>query len=90
MPKWVCEPIILPENYTWQDLEDAKLTRLNHGWRKVTTREEVMSRTDLSNKCGSCKYFQQFEGKTYGTCGAGCLTAFRSKRCCTRYERSEE
>ena len=60
MVKYVTDPIILPDDYSWQDLEEAKLSAK---WRKVISKEEIQSRTDLSGKCGSCKHFIPFEGK---------------------------
>lgn len=67
MVKFITDPIYLPDNYTWADLEDAKLSAK---WRKVTGREEIMERTDLKNKCGSCEFFNPLGGtlKCYGNC----------------------
>lgn len=87
MNKWVCDPIILPDGYTWQDLEDAKLSAK---WRKVVTNEDRMKRTDLTDKCGSCKYYKPYVGKQGGTsrgeCAIGTCPTYRTRRKCKKYE----
>ena len=47
--------ITVSDNATWQEIEDAKLSA---SWRVITGREALMQKTDLTNKCGSCKYFK--------------------------------
>lgn len=91
MQKYVCDPIILPDNHTWQDLEDAKLSA---DWRRVVTRDEMMSKTDLSDKCGSCKYFRLYEGtknRVYGCCDKG-FKGYRRRTNpkCKQYEELEQ
>ena len=51
--------IELPDNATWEDIEDAKITADRNGWKREHTisQQERMLKTDLEGKCGSCKYF---------------------------------
>lgn len=90
MIKYIADPIYLPDNYAWGDLEDAKLSAK---WRKVTTQEERMKKTDLTNKCGSCKHFIPKSvawSSCYGGCDAGHPYGQRTRPACKNYERSEE
>ena len=88
MIKYVTDPIILPDNHTYQDLEDAKLSAK---WRRVVTREDVIARTDLSGKCGSCKAFRQYEHGCMGNCAKHNWYSPRprSTKACTLYEPKE-
>lgn len=87
MKKWISDPIILPDDYTWQDLEDAKLSAK---WRQVVSNEERMKNTDLTDKCGSCKYFKPKIGKKEGTSKGDCEMSmcpiYRTRRKCKKYE----
>lgn len=87
MAKYITDPIILPDDHSWQDLEDAKLSAK---WRKVKSREEIQSRTDLSGKCGSCKHFIPYRGKLCcrGDCDKG-RAGFRQRctKACKLYEK---
>ena len=53
--------------------------------------EQMKSKTDLRNKCGSCIYFNLFaEGGTYGKCKAGHTCKPRSSHACKLYERKRD
>ena len=58
--KLVAEPIYLPDDAGYAAIEDAKLSAK---WHTVKSREERMRDTDLTGKCGSCKYFSTLPGK---------------------------
>ena len=82
--------IEVPENYSWQQIEDAKLKA---PWHKVVTVDDRMRRTNLEGKCGSCKHFVPITlalstSKSYGNCLNG-RTGFRQRSCkgCKAYER---
>ena len=53
--KLVADPIILPDDASWQDIEDAKLSAK---WHEIKSLEYLMSLTNLDGKCGSCKNFK--------------------------------
>lgn len=64
-------------------------------WRvKVSKQEqieEIMSHTDLTNKCGSCQYYRPFlYGAQYGECLKGRKCGARTRRACKEYERKSE
>lgn len=64
-------------------------------WRRIYSREDRMKRTDLTDKCGSCKHFcpvyRKFIGGTdslcYGTCAKGRADRTRTTPICKDYER---
>lgn len=67
MKKLVAE-IYVPDNASWQDIEDAKLKAQ---WRVIESRESIMLQTNLDGKCGSCKWFCLKKGayiKSRGDC----------------------
>ena len=80
--------IEVPENASWQTIEDAKIKA---PWHKVVTKDDRMKRTDLCNKCGSCKYFvpiKFFNSKSCGNCLKGYTGSRpRSQKACKAYER---
>lgn len=83
--------IEVPENACWQAIEDAKLKAK---WHKVVSVDDRMRRTDLANKCGSCKHFTPkpfFNSKCYGECGLG-RKGYRQRSCkaCRAYERKDD
>lgn len=85
--KLIADPIYLPDNANWQTIEDAKA---NAKWHKVISKEELQARTDLTGKCGSCKFFKPYDGKY--KCRGDCMNGrvgFR-QRCspaCKGYEK---
>lgn len=83
--------IELPDNASWQTIEDAKLSAK---WHRVKARTDILKDTDLCNKCGSCKFFELTpckRNKTYGICHKGYVSPrSRSIKACTQYERSKK
>lgn len=59
-------------------------------WKESSSIDEIMKKTDLKNKCGSCKYFiskPDLNSKCYGECAKGRHGyKQRSNRACTLYE----
>lgn len=58
-------------------------------------REEMMSKTDLRGKCGSCIYFQPekwYDGEPscYGKCLKGRAYRQRTVKACKKYERKTD
>jgi hypothetical protein len=47
MVKFITDPIYLPDNFTWADLEDAKLSAK---WRRVKNMDDIIRKTDLTKK----------------------------------------
>lgn len=90
--KYVAE-IEVPDGVDWQTLEDAKLCAK---WRRVYSLHDRMSRTDLTDKCGSCKYFVLYKDKVAGShCTGECIARFtnfkyRTTPKCKCYERRED
>lgn len=88
--KLVAEPITLPDNASWQDIEDAKLSAK---WHEVKSREYLMSLTNLDGKCGSCKNFKYCKDNVHGFCRKKYeLANYRARynRACKEYERKED
>lgn len=81
----------VPDNADYLTIEDAKLSAK---WkiRKYKTIDERTAETDLSNKCGSCKYFKPREGKYKyrGDCEMG-RVGFRMRTLprCSAYEKKK-
>jgi len=67
----------------------AKAARDESMWTYVQTKDELKRQTNLEYKCGSCKFFRQFENSTCGKCDAGRVWGERTRKACTRYERIE-
>lgn len=87
--------IELPDNADFYAIEDAKLqAEQNIKWYRVFPKAERMRKTDLNNKCGSCKYFTlkpDFRSCAYGKCEKGHKGyRGRSVPCCKQYERIED
>ena len=80
--------IEVPNNASWQTIEDAKIKAV---WKLVEPKEERMARTNLNNKCGSCKKFCPFDCSSYGTCErTHCLfRVSRTRKACKDYERDD-
>ena len=93
--KLIADPIILPDDASWQDKEDAK-ARAN--WHEVKSLEYFMSRTNLDGKCGSCKFFepclQPYNKKfaSNGNCTDGIHAPYRARTspACKNYQRRED
>ena len=86
--------ITVPDDYGVYDIESMKLeAERNIVWHRVYEREERMKRTDLTDKCGSCKYFTlkpDFRSCAYGKCEIGHKGyKTRSTPKCKGYERRE-
>lgn len=86
--------IELPNDADFYAIEDAKLkAEQNIKWFRVFDREERMKNTDLTDKCGSCKYFTlkpDLFSCTYGKCEMGHHGYKpRTQRKCKQYERRD-
>ena len=85
--------IEVPDNADWRTIEDAKLRA---DWHRVYSVHDRMQRTDLTDKCGSCKYFVMYDRKYAGSvCAGTCIakkTSYkkRSNPKCKKYERRED
>lgn len=80
----------VPENATLIEKQDALLYIINNeAWREIHHREEIHLETDLSNKCGSCRFFSQTRG-CYGSCKMGRVYGQRARKACKAYERIDE
>ena len=93
--KLVCE-IELPDNASFKTKLDAMASaaRDESKWKEVFTRSEKERKTNLDNKCGSCKYFvpkPQVFAKYYGDCLKG-HAGYKQRSCkaCRLYERKED
>ena len=92
--KLKCE-IEIPENYTYKEKLDAmaRASRDTSLWVEVKSLEELKKRTNLDNKCGSCKYYCPFthNGRelTNGHCNAGRVWGQRTRPKCKLYERKK-
>lgn len=88
--KLVAETIELPENASWQQIEDAKASAV---WREVRSKNDLMKRTSLDNKCGSCKHFKQYPYpcRQYGDCEFPERASYRQRtaKACKKYEKKE-
>ena len=79
--------IEVPEGASWQTIEDAKIKAV---WNTVITVDDRMRKTNLDNKCGSCKSFipkPYFNSKCYGDCLKGRRNRARYSKACKLYER---
>ena len=93
MAKYRAE-IEVPDNADCQAIEEAMATA---EWRRIYSRHERMSRTDLTDKCGSCKHFcpvyKTFVTGTdsvcHGNCNKGKVHRSRTTVKCKEYERKD-
>lgn len=95
----LCE-ITIPDNSDYKTKLDAmaEASRNESLWREVKTRDErsaeIMERTDLTSKCGSCKFFNSVKCgrcKAYGICTKGYTSPRpRSLKGCSQYERKKK
>ena len=80
---------MLPDDAPYAVIEEAKINA-EWKWRPLITREEKLKMTDLTDKCGSCKYFKPRDGKycLRGDCEMG-RTGFRERTLpkCKAYEK---
>lgn len=87
--------IEVPDNATIQTIEDAKIcAERDISWHRVIEKSERMSRTNLENKCGSCKYFTlkpDLTSCSYGKCEVG-MKGYKTRANpkCKKYERAEK
>ena len=87
--------IEVPEGADWQTIEDAKATAT---WNRIYSKQERMAKTDLTDKCGSCKYFCPFvthymngtKSLCHGNCSKGKTYRSRTNPCCKDYERTDK
>ena len=87
--KLIADPIILPDDADWLAIEDAKLKAK---WHEVYTRDDLMKKTNLCNKCGSCKFFDPFKlSPSHGNCTDGIHEPYRARTtpACKNYERKK-
>ena len=88
--------IELPDNATPLDVEDAKICAERRiEWHRVLEMKERMRQTDLTNKCGSCKYFvlkPDLSSCCYGICQQEGHKGYRTRTRpgCKKYERKNE
>ena len=86
--------IEVPDNADFYAVEDKKLEAEQHiVWNRIVDKVECMARTDLTNKCGSCKYFTlkpDITSCSYGKCNIG-HRGYKQRSCrkCKQYERKE-
>jgi len=90
--KLVADPIYVPDNADWQTIEGAKAKAM---WHEVLSREELMKKTCLDGKCGSCKHFcpKKYETSTsFGKCTLKCNLDYRARTtpACKEYERKTD
>lgn len=89
-----CE-IELPDNADFKTKLDAmaQAGRDESKWQEVYSRDKMMDRTNLENKCGSCRFFipkQYGQSKCYGDCFKGYVGyKQRSNKACRAYERKK-
>lgn len=93
--KLKCE-IEIPDNADVRTRLDAIANASRHEelWREVHSKDELKSRTDLANKCGSCVYYRPIERLCgtvcYGKCEMGLQIRPRTTKACKRYRGKEE
>lgn len=93
--KLICE-IELPDNADYTTILDAmaQAGRDENKWKKIESRDSLMKKTNLDNKCGSCKSFEPKVldySKCLGDCKKG-RARYRQRTCpaCKLYERKTE
>lgn len=83
--------IELPDNASLSTVAEAQLVAKNNAkWDRIYTADELQAKTDLTDKCGSCKYFCPKSGKykLRGDCEKGYKSfRMRSTPKCKEYER---
>ena len=93
--KLICQ-IELPDNADYKTKLDAiaQAGRDESKWKKAVSKVEIMKRTNLDNKCGSCEHFELIRpdlSKVYGDCmkrRTECLE--RTRKACKSYERKQQ
>ena len=93
--KLICE-IELPDNADYTTILDAmaQAGRDESRWKKTISRVSLMKKTNLDNKCGSCRHFKPKPlnySKCYGDCRKG-RAGYKQRTCkaCKLYERKTE
>lgn len=82
--------ILVADDADWQAIEDAKAKAV---WKRIITLEEIMARTDLDNKCGSCVHFDMCDnlyGKATGRCKLKDTLRERTRKCCKTFYVNKE
>ena len=78
----------VPDDASYYEIEDKKCCPK---WKETyrVSKEELMSRTDLDEKCGSCIFFNSITGPRGGTskglCEYGKVGIYRSHKKCGKY-----
>lgn len=97
MIKYTCQ-IVLPDDADVRTKLDAmaQAGRDESKWKRTESRDSLMKKTNLENKCGSCKYFKTrtlavSKSKCFGDCEKG-RARYRQRTCpaCKLYERKTE
>lgn len=85
--KYVCE-IEVPGNDTITKLDlMAKASRDETMWKPISSKPERMARTNLANKCGSCKHFCLWhDSESNGVCRINHPWGKRTRPACKDYE----
>lgn len=89
--KLIADPVYVPDNASWQTIEDAKAKAR---WHEVKSRAELMKNTSLDGKCGSCSHFCMISNdysRALGKCQRKiCDMRQRTTKACKFYERKEK
>ena len=84
--------VIVPDGCSYTTEQDALFYAVTHNhYKRITSKKAWMDKTDLTGKCGSCKYFCPIKtyggGTCYGNCAKGRATRARTTKACKDYER---
>ena len=84
----------VPDNATYYEIEEAKLKAEWKFKGEKHLRKEQMERTNLSDKCGSCDFWEQkpdLTSESYGKCLKG-RAGYKPRSCkkCKLYKRRDE
>ena len=95
MIKYTCQ-IVLPDDADVKTKLDAmaQAGRDESKWKRTASKDSLMKKTNLDNKCGSCAYFIT-RTPNYPKCCGDCIkgrAGYRQRTCkaCTLYERKQE
>ena len=87
--KYVCEIEIVEGDIRAKLDLMAKAARDESMWKEKHTKQQRFESTNLSGKCGSCRYFRPScitDMKSYGGCAKGRAWRARTTKACTLYE----
>lgn len=84
--------VTVPDGCSYTTEQDALFYAVTHNnYQRIMSKQWGMSKTDLTGKCGSCKYFCPIKtyggGTCYGNCAKGRATRARTTKACKDYER---